>query len=193
MYKNMFIQGCLLVSLAIAVQAAEDEIIMEPIPLEQGYNDTDQYPPALEPYPGENVRIEGGAKTSVSSSSQQQTTGLEGSISLDQMPSKSTHVASSSMGESRVGGRASSSGTYNFPATRSELEDAARVCEKELTDLWQQQSELPPYRRPHFQKSIGAAKERCEQLKNMVEVMKKADEQLYTFQKNMDQARSTFQ
>lgn len=89
---------------------------------------------------------------------------------------------------------------YNTPApsygaggitSREVLERAADNCEAELADLWRQKTSIDPSRRAQFQKCMGEAKVRCDQLKEASQAFKKADQQLSTYQYNLQQAKSS--
>lgn len=77
-----------------------------------------------------------------------------------------------------------------YPASREILEAAADKCDQELAILWQQQSNMSPHQRPHFQKCIGEAKVRCDALKKLVMAIKRADEQLFSYQQAVKNAQS---
>ncbi len=83
-------------------------------------------------------------------------------------------------------------GDYRFPATRQELEQAASDCDRQVQALWSQKAQLPRYRQPLFQRSIGDAQQRCRKLKELAETIKLADEQLYTYQQCLGQAEHCF-
>ena len=82
---------------------------------------------------------------------------------------------------------------YAYPTSRGEIEKAASQCKAEIIELWDQRRNLPPYRMAMFQKSIGEAQVRCRKLEAIVDSLQKADEQLYTYQRSLNQARSAFE
>lgn len=83
-------------------------------------------------------------------------------------------------------------GSYRFPATRQELEQAANECAKQVQALWSERNDLERYRLPMFQKNIGEAQQRCRKLRELAETIKLADEQLYTYQQSLGQAERCF-
>ncbi len=95
-------------------------------------------------------------------------------------------------GESSPQARDVSDENYNFPGSRDEIERAAAQCRSEVAELWDQRRGLPPYRMAVFQKAMGEAQVRCKRLEELALVMKKADEQLYTYKQSLSQARSAF-
>ncbi len=82
---------------------------------------------------------------------------------------------------------------YSYPTSRGEIEKAASQCKAEIIELWDQRRNLPPYRMAMFQKNIGEAQVRCRRLEAIVDSLQKADEQLYTYQRSLNQARSAFE
>ncbi len=83
--------------------------------------------------------------------------------------------------------------SYNFPATRQELEQAATQCKSEVEQLYAMRSQIPRYRMPYFQKQVGEAQMRCKKLQELAITIKKADEQLYTYKQSLQHAQSTIE
>ena len=77
--------------------------------------------------------------------------------------------------------------------SRSRIERAASQCKAEIIELWDKRRTIPPYRMAMFQQSIGEAQVRCKHLEEIVDSLKKADEQLYTYQQSLNQARSALE
>lgn len=77
--------------------------------------------------------------------------------------------------------------------SREELESAAAQCHAEIEQLWQQKSQVPRHNMPFFQKSIGEAKARCDDLKELTNSFKKADENLQSFRQNLQKAQEVTQ
>lgn len=73
---------------------------------------------------------------------------------------------------------------------RDSIERAADNCEAELSQLWQRKANVDPSRRAQFQKCMGEAKLRCDQLKEASKAFKQADVHLNTYQNNLQQAQA---
>lgn len=152
------------------------------------------YPPATEPYNPNPVVPNGGMqapyndRNSGAGSPMQYTYSVPSSTHPVQ-PAPSMQPISSqppAVGYGAVG-------AYPFPASRDLLEKAADRCDEEVAQIWAQRNNLEPYRRAHFQKCIGQAKVRCDKLKELAKSIKLADEQLYSYQIEIQNAQKAFQ
>ena len=82
-----------------------------------------------------------------------------------------------------------SSNGYKFPASRGDLEKAAGECKEYVAGLYARRTEIPAYRLPYFQQMVGEAQDRCQKLNDLITTIKQADEQLYSYQQAIQQAK----
>jgi hypothetical protein len=74
--------------------------------------------------------------------------------------------------------------------SREELERVAAECKGEVVQLWQQKSQFSGRQLSHFQKKIGDAKLKCDQLNEIMQSFKEADTYMRSFQKSMQEAQT---
>jgi hypothetical protein len=85
----------------------------------------------------------------------------------------------------------STSSNNGFANGRDAVERAAESCDGELAQLWQNKTNIAAAQRGQFQKCMGEAKYRCDELKKAAQLFKKTDADLSTYQFNMQQARDS--
>lgn len=170
-YNSSFYFGIIC---AAALSSQVFGAISEPIPLSplpaQKSTESNQpyYPPATEPYnPAEPAPLVPLEALQTPMPSQQP------------LGNKPQHYAAPSL---VIGEQGSIS--------RDELERVAAQCKGEVEQLWQQKTQLSGRQLAHFQKKVGEAKLKCDQLNEIMQSFKQADEYARSFQKNLQEAQS---
>lgn len=181
MYKWLFVFGFV----GITAQSLA-EIKEKPIKLEnQGNNSSDQiyFPPATEPYKPVATAPAAVGSSPVQGPKEIPKTYVSETRSVPQMEPQqiSTPAPFSNIPVSNY--------TPGMPIGREAIEQASRTCEAQLTEMWQRKSIQDPVRRAKFQKSMGEAKYRCDQLKESAKLFQQADAHLNTFHFNLQQAQ----
>lgn len=182
MRKWIFIVGCL--GMATSGLA---EIQEKPIKLEEqsseGFSEKNQkadqiyFPPATEPYKPVDVPAKQAVKE------------IPKSYVYESRP-VDPPVQQTVSSPAPFSSLPNSSFTPGMPIGRDAIEQAATTCESQLTQLWQRKSISDPVRRAQFQKSMGEAKYRCDQIKELALKFKQADADLNTFYFNVQQAEA---
>jgi hypothetical protein len=163
--------------LGISIAMAEESpIILTP---DTGYiedmsHETPDYPPALEPYPGD----------------------LQTPAPLDtaQMPQQgqSQSTATNYLDFSNVGTATDSSLSVAGAMSREEIERSAATCQSEIDSLWAQRRAVARHRQPYFQQKMAQAQTKCRELQNQVKFLKQIDQNIMMFRQSTSDAQQSF-
>lgn len=175
----------LLIGITAVCQA---EITEKPIKLDEpaAQQNGDQiiFPPATEPYkPMPMQPVAPQAQTAFQQPQNQQIDQFQRAEQQYKQQNQPSQPAFSNVPVSGYG--AGSSGG------REAIERAADNCESELAQLWQQKGSIDPSRMPQFQKCMGQAKMRCDQLKEASKAIKQGDVHLSNYEGFLQQARDS--
>lgn len=78
------------------------------------------------------------------------------------------------------------------PTSRETVEQVAAHCDEEVATIWNLQHNLEYQNRESFQKTISAAKTKCDQLKKIAYSLKQADDILLDYQKTIQDVQRVY-